>query len=83
MKCGTVQKMLFDMISTTVMVRLGRVKGNRMVNARLTNNKLVDRSTKTLMVEMGLTDYEEAKSLILKCGNVQKAMDFIRSGKNV
>ena len=54
-----------------------------MVNARLTNNKLVDRSTKTLMVEMGLTDYEEAKSLILKCVNVQKAMDFIRSGKNV
>lgn len=83
MKCGTVQKMLFDMISTTVMVRLGRVKGNRMVNARLTNNKLVDRSTKTLMAEMGLTDYEEAKALILKCGNVKKAMEYVQSGKNI
>ena len=85
--CGSIVGNPDSPISTysdyPVMVRLGRVKGNRMVNARLTNNKLVDRSTKTLMVEMGLTDYEEAKSLILKCGNVQKAMDFIRSGKNV
>lgn len=77
MKCGTVQKMLFDMISTTVLIRMGRVEDNRMVNVRLINNKVVDRSVKMLMEKMGLTDYEEAKELILKYGNVRKAMDHL------
>ena len=77
MKCGTAQKMLFDMISTTVLIRLGRVEDNRMVNVRLINNKVVDRSVKMLMEKRGLTDYEEAKALILKYGNVKKAMDFL------
>lgn len=83
MKCGTVQKMLFDMISTTVMIRLGRVEGNRMVNARLTNQKLVDRSTRTLMEKTGLKDYEKAKAWILKCGNVKKAMEYLQSVENL
>jgi len=77
MKCGTVQKMLFDMISTTVLIRLGRVEDNRMVNVRLINNKVIDRSTKMLMEKRGLTEYDEAKALILKYGNVKKAMDYI------
>jgi N-acetylmuramic acid 6-phosphate etherase len=77
MKCGTVQKMLFDMISTTVLIRMGRVEDNRMVNVRLINNKVVDRSVKMLIEKMGLTDYEEAKELILKYGNVRKAMDHL------
>jgi len=77
MKCGTVQKMLFDMISTTVLIRLGRVEDNRMVNVRLINNKVVDRSVKMLMEKRGLTDYDEAKKLILKYGNVKKAMNYI------
>ena len=81
MKCGTVQKMLFDMISTAVLIRLGRVEDNRMVNVRLINNKVVDRSVKMLMEKRGLTDYEEAKTLILKYGNVRKAMDYIDSLK--
>ena len=79
MKCGTVQKMIFDMISTTVLIRLGRVEDNRMVNVRLINNKVVDRSVKMLMEKRGLTDYEEAKELILKYGNVKKAMDYLDS----
>ena len=79
MKCGTVQKMLFDMISTTVLIRMGRVEDNRMVNVRLINNKVVDRSVKMLMEKMALTDYEVAKELILKYGNVKKAMDYLNS----
>ena len=81
MKCGTVQKMLFDMISTTVLIRLGRVEDNRMVNVRLINNKVVDRSVKMLMEKRALTGYDEAKALILKYGNVKKAMDYIDSMK--
>jgi len=79
MKCGTVQKMLFDMISTTVLIRLGRVEDNRMVNVRLINNKVVDRSVKMLMEKRSLTCYDEAKALILTYGNVKKAMDYIDS----
>jgi N-acetylmuramic acid 6-phosphate etherase len=77
MKCGTVQKMLFDMISTTVLIRMGRVEDNRMVNCRLINNKVVDRSVKMLMENTGLTDYNYAKELILKYGNAKKAMDSL------
>ena len=79
MKCGTVQKMLFDMISTTALIRLGRVEDNRMVNCRLINNKVVDRSVKMLMEKTGLTSYDEAKELILKYGNVKKAMNYLES----
>ena len=67
------------MISTTVLIRLGRVEDNRMVNVRLINNKVVDRSVKILMEKRGLTDYDEAKDLILKYGNVKKAMEYIDS----
>ena len=79
MKCGTAQKMIFDMISTSVMIRLSRVEGNNMVNVRLINDKVVDRSVQMLMEKTALTDYEEAKRLILEFGNVKKAMDYLRS----
>ncbi|WP_298652133.1 N-acetylmuramic acid 6-phosphate etherase [uncultured Proteiniphilum sp.] len=79
MKCGTVQKMLFDMISTTVLIRLGRVEDNRMVNVRLINNKAVDRSVKMLQEKRGISDYEQAKALLLSSGSVKKAMDYIDS----
>ena len=71
--------MIFDMISTTVMIRLGRVEGNSMVNVRLTNDKVLDRSVQMLMEKMGLTDYDYSKSLILKYGNVKKAMTYLQS----
>ncbi|MDR1667418.1 MAG: N-acetylmuramic acid 6-phosphate etherase [Bacteroidales bacterium] len=77
MKCGTAQKMLFDMISTTVLIRLGKVEDNKMVNVRLINNKVVDRSVKMLMEKRNLSDYDEAQKLILQFGNVKKAMDHL------
>jgi N-acetylmuramic acid 6-phosphate etherase len=81
MKCGTVQKMLFDMISTTVLIRLGRVEDNRMVNVRLINNKVVDRSVKMVMLLTGLDDYEKAKEILIKHGNVKKSVDYINSNR--
>lgn len=81
MKCGTVQKMLFDMISTTVFIRLGRIEDNRMVNVRLINNKAIERSVKMLQEERNIADYEEAKKLIIDFGSVKKAMNHIDSQK--
>jgi N-acetylmuramic acid 6-phosphate etherase len=78
MKCGTAQKIIFDMISTTVLIRLGRVEDNRMVNARLINNKVVDRCVKMILEKSGLTDYQEAKAVLLKCGNVKKSLDYLK-----
>lgn len=74
MKAGTSQKLIFDMISTTVQIRLGRVEGNKMVNAKLINNKLIDRAVRIFMERNPqYTNYEEAKALILKAGSVKKA----------
>ena len=73
MKCGTVQKCVCDMISTTVLIRLGRVEGNRMVNVRLINDKVVDRSVRMLMERNpSLTDYAFCEAKIKECGNVKK-----------
>ncbi len=65
------------MISTTVMIQLGRVEDNKMVNMQLTNDKLVDRGTKMLMERVKLKDYEKAKELLLKHGSVKKAADSV------
>ncbi len=79
MKSGTSQKMLFDLISTTVLIRLGRVEGNRMVNVRLINNKVVDRSVRMLMERNPqLTDYEMVEKAIVKYGNVKKAEQHLK-----
>ncbi|MBS1760801.1 MAG: N-acetylmuramic acid 6-phosphate etherase [Bacteroidetes bacterium] len=75
MKSGTAQKLVLNMISTAVMIQLGRVEDNKMVNMQLTNDKLVDRGTKMLMERINLTDYEQAKELLLKYGSVKKAAD--------
>ncbi|MFA6726656.1 MAG: N-acetylmuramic acid 6-phosphate etherase [Prevotella sp.] len=74
MKSGTGQKMILNMISTTVMIKLGRVKGNRMVNMQLTNKKLIDRGTKMIVEELGL-DYDHARRILLMYGSVKKAID--------
>lgn len=73
MKCGTAQKMILNMISTTLMIRLGRIQGNRMVNMQLTNAKLIDRGTRMLQESLGLC-YEEAQRLLLEAGSVEKAL---------
>lgn len=74
MKCGSVQKMVFDMISTTLMVRLGRVKDNKMVNVLLINEKITDRAVRMLMELGDMQDYQEAKNLLLQQGSVQEAL---------
>lgn len=74
MKSGTAQKLVLNMISTSVMIQLGRVEDNRMVNMQLSNEKLVDRGAKMLMLRSGLTDYEKAKELLLSHGSVKKAL---------
>ncbi len=75
MKSGTAQKLVLNMLSTAVMIKLGRVKGNKMVDMQLSNNKLVDRGAKMLMKNTGMQNYEEAKALLLKHGSVRKATD--------
>jgi N-acetylmuramic acid 6-phosphate etherase len=77
MKSGTAQKLVLNMISTSVMIQLGRVDDNKMVNMQLTNDKLVDRGTRMLMERVKLTDYEKAKALLLKYGSVKKAADSV------
>lgn len=75
LKSGTAQKLVLNMISTSTMIKLGRVKGNKMVDMQLSNNKLVDRGTKILMKNTGITDYEKAKAILLEHGNVRKATE--------
>ena len=78
MKCGTAQKMIFDMISTTVMIQLGKVEDNQMVNVRLINKKITDRAVKMLIGKAGIASYDEAKKLLLKYGSVKKAIDHLK-----
>ncbi len=78
MKSGTGQKMILNMISTSVMIQLGRVKGNRMVNMQLTNQKLVDRGTRMIVDELGL-EYGHARRILLMYGSVKKAIDVYRN----
>lgn len=80
MKAGTAQKMVLNMITTSTMIKLGRVKGNRMVNMQLTNQKLVDRGTRMIVEELGLS-YEQAKNLLLLNGSVKNAIDSYRNSK--
>jgi len=77
MKAGTATKMALNMITTSVMIKLGHVKGNKMVDMQLTNEKLVERGTKMIVEETGLSSVE-ARELLLKMGSVRKAVDIHR-----
>jgi N-acetylmuramic acid 6-phosphate etherase len=77
MKSGTAQKLVLNMISTSLMIQLGRVEDNKMVNMQLSNDKLVDRGTKMLMNKIKIKDYDKAKELLLKYGSVKKAVDVV------
>ena len=77
MKSGTSQKLALNMISTALMIRVGRVKGNKMVNMQLSNNKLVDRGTRYLMEGLNL-NYEEAQKVLSQYGSVKKALDALK-----
>lgn len=74
MKSGTAQKLVLNTISTSVMIQLGRVEDNKMVNMQLTNDKLVDRGVKMLMEKLEINDYTQAKEMLLKYGSVKKAV---------
>ncbi len=78
MKSGTAQKLILNMITTTTMIRLGRVKGNKMVDMQLTNEKLVRRGTRMICEETGLPA-EEAKRLLLLHGSVRKAVEAFQA----
>ncbi len=75
MKAGTATKLILNMISTSVMIRLGRVKGNGMVDMQLTNKKLVDRGTRMVMAETGISDYAAAREKLLECGSVRAVLE--------
>lgn len=77
MKSGTAQKMILNMISTTIMIELGRVQGNKMVNMQLSNQKLIDRGTRMIIEELHL-DYEKAEALLLLHGSVKSAIETYR-----
>ena len=74
MKSGTAQKMVLNMLSTTVMVQLGRVVGNKMVDMQLSNNKLVDRGTQMVAKDLKI-NYDDAAKLLTKYGSVRKAVE--------
>ncbi len=74
MKAGTAQKLVLNMISTATMIQLGKVKGNKMVDMQLSNNKLVDRGVKMIMTEIDVT-YEKANTLLTQFGSVRKAVE--------
>lgn len=74
MKAGTAQKLVLNMITTATMIKLGRVKGNKMVNMQLSNAKLVDRGARMIVEELGI-DYEQAKNILLIHGSVKKATE--------
>lgn len=78
MKSGTAQKLVLNMISTSLMIGLGRVKGNRMVDMQLSNNKLVDRGVRMLMDELKI-ERDQAEQLLQAHGNVRKAIDFFKN----
>lgn len=77
MKSGTAQKLVLNMISTATMIKLGRVKGNKMVDMQLTNNKLVDRGVRMIMQELTV-DQTQAEQLLKKYGSVRKAVDSVK-----
>lgn len=81
MKAGTAQKLVLNMISTAVMIKLGRVKGNKMVDMQLSNNKLVDRGTRMIMEELSI-EQTEAAQLLEQHGSVRKAIDTYRNARN-
>ena len=83
LKAGTAQKMILNMITTSIMIKMGRVKGNKMVNMQLTNVKLIERGTRMIVEELNIQT-EEARRLLLLHGSVKKVIEnFLFMFKNV
>lgn len=79
MKSGTAQKLVLNMLSTAVMIKLGKVVGNKMVDMQLSNDKLIDRGTQMVMKDLNI-DYQQAADLLKQHGSVRKA---IEEGKRI
>ena len=79
MKAGTAQKLVLNMITTTTMIQLGKIKGNKMVDMQLSNNKLVERGTKMIMAELNVSK-PEAEKLLEKHQNVRSAIQNYNRG---
>ena len=77
MKAGTAQKMILNMLSTTLMIKMGRVKGNKMVNMQLTNKKLIERGTRMIVEELNVPK-EKARELLFSYGSVKKVLDVFK-----
>ncbi len=77
MKAGTAQKLILNMISTSAMIRLGHVQGNKMIDMQLTNAKLVERGTRMIMQEAHLEDASKARELLLEKGSVRAVLEFL------
>jgi N-acetylmuramic acid 6-phosphate etherase len=80
MKSGTAQKMVLNMLTSTVMIKLKKVDGSKMVNMQLSNDKLIDRGTRMIVEQTGL-NYEESKEILLENGSVKKALEKIKNTK--
>ena len=80
MKAGTAQKLILNMISSSVMIKLGRIKGNKMVDMQLSNNKLVKRGENIIKSELDVTD-SKAKELLKENKNVRKAIESFKDSK--
>ncbi len=78
LKAGTAQKLILNMLSTTLMIKMGRVKGNKMVNMQLTNKKLIERGTRMIMEELNISK-EQALEMLLSHGSVKKALDAMKN----
>jgi N-acetylmuramic acid 6-phosphate etherase len=74
LKAGTAQKMVLNIITTTIMIKMGRVKGNKMINMQLTNKKLIERGTRMIVEELNVSS-EEARRLLLYFGSVKEAIE--------
>jgi N-acetylmuramic acid 6-phosphate etherase len=77
MKAGTAQKLILNMISTAIMIRLGHIEDNKMVDMQLTNNKLIERGVRMIMEKSGCTS-EQASELLQQHGSVRKALQEIK-----
>jgi len=80
LKAGTAQKLILNMITTTTMIKLGRVKGNKMVDMQLTNEKLIQRGARMIMEEIDIP-VEEARAALLRLGSVRKVLEEYSSRK--
>ncbi len=81
MKAGTAQKLILNMISTSVMIRLGHVRGNKMIDMKLSNSKLMERGVNMVMQETHMKDEALIRRLLIEMGSVRDVIDYLNEGR--